>query len=60
MSSANCLSQRVQRVSSAAGSSNFFRSEGMPYGDDYLHGLWEVQKAACRIFETGCPEGSHW
>ena len=40
--------------------SNFFRSEGMPYGDDYVHGLWDKQKKACRIVETGCPESGHW
>ena len=40
--------------------SNFFRSEGMPYGESYLGTLWRAQRKACRIRETGCPEGSHW
>lgn len=38
---------------------NFFDSEGMPYPDSYVDGLWRAQQASCRIFTTGCPEHAH-
>ena len=40
--------------------SNSYMSEGMPYNESYVHGLWDVLTEAQLIRGTGCPEERHW
>ena len=37
---------------------NFFASEGMPYPDSYVLGLWKQMQQTGAIKPTGCPEST--
>ena len=39
--------------------SNFFPSEGMPYGSSYTHDIWCLKTSQGEIPSTGCPAGRH-
>ena len=40
--------------------SDSWMSEGMPYNESYVHGLWGVLTEAQLVRGTGCPEERHW